>query len=360
MRIVVDAMGGDFAPVEIVRGAADACRDLDTDILLVGREAQVKEELDKLSSYPLSRIEISDAEDVVTMDDSPSAILRGKRNSSIHKGLRHVKDGSGDAFFSAGNTGAVMAVAKMVLKVLEGIDRPAIGAVLPTIKGHTVLLDAGANVECKPLHYLQFAIMGSAYAHIALGIDDPKTGLLSIGEEEMKGSDVIKVVNQLLRESTGVVNFHGNVEGKDMFRGTTDVIVCDGFSGNVALKVSESAGWFVSKMIKEEITKSVPAKIGALFAKGALMRVKERADYTEYGGAPLLGVGGVCIIGHGSSNHNAVKNGIRVAKELAENNLNGLIEEKVKESFEVLEVDKGGSFLDNILGKFKKKSNQGS
>ncbi|WP_265820780.1 phosphate acyltransferase PlsX [Geovibrio ferrireducens] len=358
MRIVVDAMGGDHAPEEIVKGAVAACNEYGADILLVGREELIKKELDSCGRFPSSKIEIDHAEDIVAMDDSPSMIVRGKRNSSIHTGLKHVKSGNADAFFSAGNTGAVMAVAIMVLRTLPGIDRPAIGAVLPNIKGHTVMLDVGANVDCKPLNYFQFAIMGSVYAQIVLGLSRPSIGLLSIGEEDVKGNETTKSVHTLLRSVGNAINFYGNVEGKDLFRGTTDVVVCDGFSGNVALKVAESAGWYISKMLKEEITSSFWAKAGALMARKALMRVKERADYTEYGGAPLLGVEGVCIIGHGSSNANAVKNGIRVAKELAEHDLNKVIQEKLAASIGVLEVDKDVSFLDNIIGKFKKKNPQ--
>jgi glycerol-3-phosphate acyltransferase PlsX len=360
MRIVVDAMGGDHAPAEVVKGAVAACREYGADILLVGRSGLIKRELDSCGRFPASKIEIDNADEVVSMEDSPSQILRGKRGSSIHGGLRHVKEGNAQAFFSAGNTGAVMAVAVMVLKTLQGVDRPAIGAVLPNIKGHSLMLDVGANVDCKPLHYLQFAIMGTAFAEIVLGIKKPSVGLLSIGEEDVKGNETTKSVHALLRGVDGVINFYGNVEGKDLFRGTTDIIVCDGFAGNVALKVSESAGWYVSKLIKEEIVSSVWAKIGALFARQALLRVKKRADYSEYGGAPLLGVDGVCIIGHGSSNQNAVKNGIRVAKELAEHDLNGLIQNRLADSMRVLEVDKGESFLDNIIGKFKKKPTQGA
>lgn len=351
-------MGGDHAPEEIVKGAVAACNEYGAKILLVGREEQIKQHLDSCGRFPSSKIEIVHAEDVVEMDDSPSNIVRSKRKSSIHIGLRHVKDGNADAFFSAGNTGAVMAVAIMILRTLEGIDRPAIGAIMPNIKGHTVMLDVGANVGCKPMNYVQFAIMGSVYARIILGLSKPSVGLLSIGEEEVKGNEMTKTVYSLLRSLGGTINFYGNVEGKDLFRGTTDVIVCDGFSGNVALKVAESAGWYISKMLKEELMGSFTAKLGAILARKALMRVKERADYAEYGGAPLLGVDGICIIGHGSSNANAVKNGIRVAKELAEHDLNRVIHEKLAESIGVLEVDKDVSFLDNILGKFKKKNMQ--
>lgn len=358
MRIVVDAMGGDHAPEEIVKGAVAACKEYGTNVLLIGREDQIRKELDLCGSVPSSKIEIEHADDVVLMDDSPSAIVRGKRNSSIHAGLRHVKNGTADAFFSAGNTGAVMAVAIMILRTLQGIDRPAIGAVLPNIKGHTVMLDVGANVDCKPLNYIQFAVMGSVYAQIVLGLPSPSIGLLSIGEEDVKGNETTKSVHTMLRSMDKSLNFYGNVEGKDLFKGTTDVIVCDGFSGNVALKVAESTGWYVSKMLREELTRTLRAKIGALIAKKALMRLKERADYTEYGGAPLLGVDGICIIGHGSSNANAVKNGIRVAKELAEHDLNKSIQAKLAESVGVLEVDKDVSFLDNIVNRFKKKNAQ--
>lgn len=331
MKVVVDAMGGDYAPHEIVKGAVEAVKEFGTDIILVGDEPQVKAELDACGPRSGNHIEIVHADQVVTMEDRPSQIIRAKRNSSIHVGLRLVKDGQGAAFYSAGNTGAVMAVAKMILKTLPGIDRPAIAAVMPTVKGHTVMCDVGANVDCKVENYVQFAIMASSYASIIMGKDRPTVGLMSIGEEDVKGSETTKEVFKHLTDMSqhNLIDFYGNVEGKDLFRGTSDVIVVDGFAGNVALKVSESAGWYISKMLKDEIRSSTMSKIGALFMIPALKRIKKKADHSSYGGAPLLGVNGVCIIGHGSSNSTAVKYSIKMAYELAEKKLNDQIDAKI-------------------------------
>lgn len=358
MKVVVDAMGGDHAPREVVKGAVAAVKEFGTEIILVGDEQEVKRELESCGAGSLKNIEVYHAEQKVEMDDSPSQILRTKRNSSIHHGLRLVKQGDGAAFFSAGNTGAVMACAKMILKTLPGIDRPAIAAVLPTVKGATVMCDVGANVDCRIENYVQFAIMASAYASLVMSKKSPTVGLMSVGEEDVKGNDITKSVFKFLQElgGSGVINFHGNVEGKDVFKGTTDVIVVDGFAGNVALKVSESAGWYVSQMLKEELSASIFSKMGALLVVPALKRIKKRADHSEYGGAPLLGVNGVCIIGHGSSNDVAVKYSIKMAHELAERRLNDLIEENVMESVKVLKVDKEDSFWNNIVEKFKKKT----
>lgn len=354
MKIVVDAMGGDFAPFETVKGSVLAVKEYGHEVILVGDEEAINAELSKYK-YDASKISVVHAPENITMEDSPSKVLRGKRDSSIHVGLKLVKKGEGDAFYSAGNTGAVMVIAKMILKTLNGIDRPAIGAVMPNIKGHSVVIDVGANVDAKPIHYLHFALMGNAYAKIILGKEHPKVGLLSIGEEEIKGNEITKSVFSLLKD-TDSINFIGNVEGKELFKGTSDVIVCDGFAGNVALKVSESAAWYISRLIKDELKKSLLAKVGAIFLAPALRNVKKRADYTEYGSAPLLGVGGICCIGHGSSNANAVKHGVRVAGELAGNNVNGLIEESVSESMKALKVDKEDTFWNNIVEKFIKKT----
>ncbi|MGA1862380.1 phosphate acyltransferase PlsX [Deferribacter thermophilus] len=353
MRIAVDAMGGDHAPHEVIKGAILAAKEYNINVILVGDKLLISQELEKLKNYPSEKISIIHADEVITMDDLPSIAVRRKRNSSIHEGLRLVKKGEARAFFSAGNTGAVMACAKLILRPIEGVDRPAIGAVLPNAKGHSVLLDVGANVDCKPIHFLQFAIMGSAYAKIVFQKDEPTVGLLSIGEEDLKGNESTKNAFNLLKSSP-LIKFVGNVEGKELYKGGADVVVCDGFAGNIALKVSESAAWYIGKLLKEELTKNFVRKLAALILKPAFESLKKRADYTEYGGAPLLGVNGICIIGHGSSNANAVKNGIRVAYELAEQKLNHLIEERVKESIERLKVDKVESFWNNIKDKLKK------
>jgi len=353
MRIVVDAMGGDFAPAEVVQGSVAAIKEYGYNIVLVGDERLINKELSKYSNTIKDKIFVVHTEEAITMEDSPSQVVRGKKNSSVHVGLKMLKNGEASGFFSAGNTGAIMAVAKLFLRTIEGVDRPAIGAVLPTMTGHTVMLDVGANVDCKAVHYLQFAIMGAAYAKIVLNIDNPTVKLLSIGEEDIKGNEVTKSVFKLLQNFDGI-NFKGNVEGKEIFKGVCDVIVCDGFAGNIALKSSESAAGYISKLLKEELTRTFLSKIGALLAKGAFERVKKRADYTEYGGAPLLGVNGVVIIGHGSSNANAVKNGIRVAHELAEQKIVGVIEQNIRDGYSVMKVDKGESFWNNIKEKLKK------
>jgi len=358
MKVVVDAMGGDHAPREIIKGAVAAVKQYGIELILVGDEQEIRRELESCGADKLAKIEVVHAEQKVEMDDSPSQILRTKRNSSIHQGLRLVKQGDGAAFYSAGNTGAVMACAKMILKTLPGVDRPAIAAVMPTIKGATVMCDVGANVDCKIENYVQFALMASAYASIVMDKESPSIGLMSVGEEDVKGSDITKSVFKFLQElgRSDVINFHGNIEGKDVFRGTSDVIVVDGFSGNVALKVSESAGWYVSQMLKKELKSSLLTKIGALLLLPALKRIKKHADHSEYGGAPLLGVNGVCIIGHGSTNDVAVKYSIKMAHDLAEKKLNDLIEQNVTESVKVLNVDKEDSFWNNIIEKFKKKT----
>lgn len=353
MRIIVDAMGGDFAPAEIVYGVVKAIKEYNYDIVLVGDQRLIDQELSKYPDVKKDKIFIVHTEEVVTMEDSPSQILRSKKNSSLHIGLKMLKNGEGSGFFSAGNTGAIMAISKLCLKTIEGVDRPAIGAVMPSLKGHTVMIDAGANVDCKPIHFLQFAIMGTAYAKIILGVENPTVKLLSIGEEDVKGNEITKSVFKVL-QNFREINFKGNIEGKEIFKGVCDVIVCDGFAGNIALKASESAWMYISTLLREELTRNVVSKLGAFLVKGAFKRVKKRVDYAEYGGAPLLGVNGAVIIGHGSSNSIAVKNGIRVAGELAEQKITSLIEQGIKDSYSVMKVDKTETFWNNIVEKFKK------
>ena len=353
MRIAVDAMGGDNAPREIVAGAILAAKEYNIDILLVGDEELINQELKKKSSETLSNVFVCNAEESILMDESPSQAVRRKRKSSIHVGLKLVKKGEASAFFSAGNTGAVMAASKLILRTLDGVDRPAIATVFPNEKGNTVMLDVGANVDCKANHFLQFAIMGSAYAKFILNKENPRVSLLSIGEEDVKGNEITKNVFTLLKQFNGI-NFIGNIEGKEIFKGETDVIVCDGFAGNVALKTIEATATYIGKMLKEELTRTFRTKLGALLAKPAFENIKNRSDYTEYGGAPLLGVNGISIIGHGSSNDNAVKNAIRVAKELSEKKVNKYIEENILNAYKLLEVDKTDSFWENIIGRFRK------
>jgi len=252
------------------------------------------------------------------MDEFPSATLRRKKHSSIRVGLELVKRGDADAFISAGNTGAVMATALITLGPLPGVERPAIALIVPTLRGHSILLDVGATVDCKPRHLLQFAIMGEVYARQVMGKTSPTVGLLSIGEEESKGNELTREAFKELEEEASI-NFTGNLEGREIFSGAADVIVCDGFTGNIALKIIESAADFFNVLLKEELSKGLMGKAGAALARGAFSRFKKRFDYSEYGGAPLMGVKGVCIIGHGRSTAKAIKNAIRVAAECVEN-----------------------------------------
>jgi len=326
-RIALDAMGGDNAPDEIVKGALRALEEYPAvTILLVGREEVLREKLG--NSIP-SRIELVDAREVVDMTDNALAPLRRKRNSSIRVCANLVAEGRADAMVSAGHTGAAMTSAYKVLGTIDGVSRPALAAILPNAKGHVVLLDVGANVDAKPEYLREFAVMGHYYAQMIFGIAEPRVGLLSVGEEEGKGNQMTKETFRIMKE-TGL-NFMGNAEGRDVFNGNADVIVCDGFTGNVVLKASESLAEMMGKMIKEELTRSTTRKIGALLAKGAFTDLKRRTDYSEYGGAPLLGVKGGCIISHGRSNAKAIMNAIRVAHDFATNRVDAKIREKISD-----------------------------
>jgi len=315
-RVALDAMGGDQAPAVNVEGAVAAARELGLSVLLVGEEREISRSLDRHSTNGLG-IAICHAPETVDMHESPSAALRKKKRSSIRIGLEMVKRGDADAFISAGNTGAVMATALFTFGPVPGVERPAIALTVPTLKGHSILIDVGANVDCKPRHLLQFAIMGDVYARQIIGRTAPTVGLLSIGEEESKGNELTREAFKALEEQPSI-NFIGNVEAREVFRGAADIIVCDGFTGNVALKISESAVEFFTVLLKEELSKGIIGKVGALLARSAFLRFKKRVDYTEYGGAPLLGVKGVCVISHGRSTAKAIKNAIRVAAECAE------------------------------------------
>ncbi len=313
MIIAVDAMGGDRAPHEVVQGAVRAAVDAGLSILLVGREEPIREEL-KSQPEAAGRVEVVHAPEVVEMCEVPGTAIRKKKHSSIRIGLNLVEEGKAAAFVSAGNSGAVMAGALYVLKKVRGVDRPAITATIPTPTGPIVLLDAGANVGCKPAHLVQFGFMGEAYARKFLKIPHPRVGLMSIGVEETKGTELTRETGALFRR-TGL-NFVGNVEGRDFFANRADVFVCDGFVGNVALKTMEGMASALGHFLKEEIEKSPMAKLGALFAEGAIRRVKKRLDYTEYGGAPLLGVKGGVVICHGASDAKAIMNAIRAAASI--------------------------------------------
>ena len=329
VRIAIDAMGGDHAPTEIVRGAVLAANEYSVEVLLVGREEVVRKELAAAAdSKPIPRnIEVVDAREVVEMEDTALAPLRRKRNSSVRVCANLVAEGRADAFVSAGNTGASWTSARMVMGMIEGVSRPALAAILPNANDHTLLLDVGANVDAKPNHLREFAVMGHFYAQMVFGIEAPRVGLLSIGEEEGKGNELTKETFRVLKE-TGL-NFIGNAEGRDIYNGNADVVVCDGFIGNVVLKASEALGEMVSKTLRAEITSSLARKIGGLLAKSAFDSLKRRMDYSEYGGAPLLGVKGGCIVCHGRSNAKAIKNAIRVARSFAMNRIDEKIQQKV-------------------------------
>ncbi len=325
-RVALDAMGGDHAPDEIVRGALAAAAEYPIHILLVGKEEVLRE---KLGANVPPNIEIIDAREVVEMDDTALAPIRKKRNSSIRVCANLVKEGRADTMVSAGHTGATMTSAYMVLGTIEGVSRPALAAVVPSVTGHTVLLDVGANVDTKPQQLREFAVMGHFYAQMIFGIDEPRVGVLSIGEEEGKGNELTRETFRVLKE-TGL-NFIGNAEGRDIYNGNADVVVCDGFVGNVVLKASESLAEMVSRTLKQELSRGFVRKVGALLARNAFGSLKKRMDYSEYGGAPLLGVRGGCIVCHGRSSAKAIKNAIRVAREFAVNHMDEKIQSKVRD-----------------------------
>src|SRR6516165_3396681 len=303
--IALDAMGADRAPKPEIEGAILAARHYDVEVVLVGREEVVRAELDLHRFWRRLPISIVNAREVVGMQEKAAQAVRAKRDSSLRVGLRLVREGKAAGFVTAGNTGAAMATAKMVLGALPGVDRPALATPMPSSTGSPcVLLDVGANVDCKPHNLEQFAVMGEIYARTVLKINQPRVGLLSIGEEETKGNDLTREAFPLLKNLP--IKFIGNMEGRDIFSGQADVIVCDGFVGNVALKTSEGVGRFVRDVLRESLTKTVTAKVGALLSRQAFNEFRQRLDYREYGGAPLLGVRGICIIGHGSSNDNAI------------------------------------------------------
>ena len=324
--IAVDAMGSDKAPKPEIEGAILAARHYDVHVLLVGPEDQIRAELRSHPSALLLRnVDIVHASEVIGMHEKAAQAVRAKRDSTMRVGLRLVREGKAAGFITAGNTGAAMATAKMVLGALPGVDRPALAAVFPTAAGSaSIMLDVGANVDCKPQNLEQWAIMGDIYFRSIFGVARPRVGVLSVGEEETKGNELTRSAFALLKKLP--INFIGNVEGRDLYNGNVDVIVCDGFVGNVALKVSEGLVSVVRSILKESLGATVTRQVGFLLSRKAFDEFKKRLDYSEYGGAPLLGVKGVCIVGHGSSNATAIKNAIRVAGEFANSNVNAHIE----------------------------------
>jgi glycerol-3-phosphate acyltransferase PlsX len=321
MKIAVDAMGGDFAPASVVQGAADAVKDYDIEILLVGDSARIEKEVSKIKNYPKDKIKVIHTDEVIEMHDSPIVSVRKKKNSSMSMAINLVKSKEADAFVSAGNTGAVVCAATLYLGLLPGIERPGIGILFPTLKGISLVIDVGANIDPKPIHLLQYAIMAEAYYRYVLDYKErPKVGLLNVGEEATKGTEFIKETHKLLIQSP--LNFVGNVEGKEIFSGNCNIIVCDGYVGNVALKVTESVGEMLNEILRRSILKGFLGKLGTLLLLNNLRRFKKDLDYSEYGGAPLLGINGVVIKAHGRSSSKAIKHAIRVAKTEFEHKVN--------------------------------------
>jgi glycerol-3-phosphate acyltransferase PlsX len=326
MRIALDAMGGDHAPQVTVEGAIWAAREYSLEVALVGREEVLAAELAKHETAGLS-LPLIPASEVIDMEDEPAAAAKAKRDSSMVVGMNLLKDGQVDGFFSAGNSGGVMAAALFRLGRLPGIKRPALCALYPTTQGSCVILDVGANTDCKPDWLQQFGVMGSAFARTALGISDPRVGIVSNGEEEGKGSTLVKEAYGLLKESS--LNFIGNVEGKDIPMGLADVVVTDGLTGNVIIKLSEGLTKFLTGVIQKEIKGSALTAVGGMLAKPAFQRARKFLDYTETGGVPLLGVDGVVFIGHGRSNAKAVKNGIGATQRAVAGGMLAIIAESV-------------------------------
>ncbi|HEB01982.1 MAG TPA: phosphate acyltransferase PlsX [Nitrospirae bacterium] len=332
MRVAIDAMGGDDAPSVNVDGAIDALKaQKDLEVILVGVEPVVRKLLES-RKYKGSRITIHHAPDVVKMDDPPSLAVRRKKDSSMRKAFDLVREGKADAVMSAGNSGAMMGMALFLLGRAEGVDRPAFAALMPSYNKPFLLLDAGANVDCNPENIIQFALMGNAYSRLVVGVENPRVALLSIGEEQMKGNVLIKESTKIL-SSLGI-NFQGNVEPKDAYMGEADVIVCDGFVGNIFLKTSEGLAEFVMRLLKREMGRSMVAKMGYLFMRSVLKSVKKETAYEEYGGAPLLGIKGAVLVCHGRSTPKAIMNAIRIVSEFASKNVHEAVSKDIRKLVE--------------------------
>jgi len=334
MPVALDAMGGDHGPSVLVEGAVAAVKDLGIAVTLVGKEDILKEELSRLNAKDLP-IAIYPASQVVEMDESPADSIRRKKDSTIRVAFELVRQGKASAVVSAGNSGATLATAMVTLGRIKGV-RPAIATLMPTLKKPVVMIDVGANVDCKPHHLLQFGTMGSTFSREMLGNSSPRVGLLSIGEEDSKGNLQVKRAYDLFMSSS--LNFVGNVEGRDIFKGEVDVVVCDGFVGNICLKLSEGLAESILTMLKSEIESSLMASLGYVLARSAFKRFRKRVDYSEYGGAPLLVIQGVAIICHGRSDPRAVKNAIRVAHELAEADLASQLSQSLSDREKILTV----------------------
>ncbi len=328
MRIALDGMGGDKAPQVNVEGAVLVAREMDLEVVLVGNKAVIKKELAKHETGQL-KISLEEASEVIGMDESPIRAMRRKKDSSIVKAIGLLRKRKVEAVVSAGNTGATVAAAKIYLSTIPGVDRAAIATLMPTPTDPSVLLDAGANVDSRPRNLYQFAVMGSIYAEHILGKAKPQVGLLSIGHEKSKGNELTKEVYRLLKDSS--LNFAGNIEGRDIFSGRVEVIVCDGFIGNVVLKACESLAETLESSLRQELNRSFWTKLGVLLSKKAYRDFQKKVDYAERGGAPLLGVEGVCIISHGSSSPKAIKNAIKVASEFVKHRVNEHIGKAIAE-----------------------------
>ena len=325
--IAVDAMGGDFAPRHIVDGALAAARHFELGVTLVGPTAKLDEELARYPEMTRERVRVVEAPDVIAMEDSPASALRRKPTASIKVAADLVARGEAAALFSAGHTGATVIAAHAAFGMIAGVDRPALAVTVPTKRGSAVLLDVGASVECRPQHLRQFGVMGSVYAHIGLGMRSPRVGLLSIGEEATKGNELTREAYRLLKDSP--VEFIGNVEARDVYSGDADVIVCDGFTGNVALKISEGLVDMVQNLLEHELSGTVTMRVGSLLTRRALRHFHRRVDYSEYGGAPLLGVAGLAIVGHGRSSARAVRNAIAMAYRFSANRFIERVEREI-------------------------------
>ncbi len=339
--IAVDVMGGDFGPAVIIPGALEAARAGGFKLLLVGRLKAIKEELEGASASLASKVDFDlvHAEDVAGMDEKPSDILRRKKNASIQVACRLVAEGRANGVVSPGHSGATVACGMFIMGRIAGVERPALASVIPSEQKPTVLLDVGANVDCKPHHLFQFGLMADAFARTLLGRQSPSIGLLSIGEEEGKGNYLVKETYELLKMAKNL-NFRGNVEGRDLFTGEVDVVVCDGFVGNVALKLSEGLASSLSRILKKELLSNLVAKMGTLLAKGAFMRVARFVDYAEYGGAPLLGLQGTSIVCHGKSNVKAITNAVKMAAESVRKGTNQLLVEAITANEELTRYGK--------------------
>lgn len=329
MKIALDAVGGDHGPAPCVEGALQAVKELDVEVILVGDETILKQECERQSCRD-SRLTIRHASQVVEMHESPAAVARKKRDSSIWVATELVKNGHADAVVSPGNTGASMVASFFVLGLTKGVERPAIATSLPTLSGEAIMLDVGANVDCTAIHLEQFAVMGNEYGKHLLRKPNPRVGLLSIGEEDGKGNEVTKEAFKLLKSSS--MNFVGNIEGRDVYSGIADIVVCDGFIGNVALKISEGVAEMIKRLLLKEISGHILGRLAYPLISGPLMNLKRKIDYAEFGGAPLLGVNGITMICHGRSSAKAIKNAIRRAKGMAEDGVRELIQRDIEES----------------------------